>query len=211
MDSSANGSSQNARTHGLTAEKLNLSPEEQARFDELAAFLREDLKPQDQYEESCFSRILHSSWRLDISQAAENRALVDFMQAPDDEDLQKRYERFAKYRRHYERSLSTALRDLRISQENRFIQQNVKLPEHTILAPTLPVRAILRDFKKFQNELPQAVSYSTVGSTLFETNKLDQLRIDAADRRRQYNRDTARAYAGSSDPTRVNPAKSTAA
>lgn len=199
--------SQNARTHGLTGEKLVLSAAEQLKFDELSAFLREDLKPQDQFEESCFSRIIHSAWRLEQAQSAENRSLSDFMNSPEDAELQKRFERFTKYRRQYERSLTAAMRDLRISQENRFIQQHVTLPANTVLAPTVSVRAILRDFKKFQNELPKAISMTSIGETLFVENKLGQLVAEAEDRRRRDNRHTADAYWGPIDPTRVNPSK----
>jgi len=199
--------SQNARTHGLTGEKLILAAAEQSKFDELSAFLREDLKPQDQYEESCFSRIVHSAWRLDQAQAAENRTLVDFMTSPEDAELQKRFERFTKYRRQYERSLTTALRDLRISQENRFIQQHVTLPPNTVLAPTVSVRAILRDFKKFQNELPKAISLTSIAETMFVENKLDHLVAAAEDRRLKDNQRTADAYWGPIDPTRSKPSK----
>jgi hypothetical protein len=211
MEPKSNPPSQNARTHGLTGEKLILAAEEQAKFDELSAFLREDLKPQDQFEESCFSRIVNSAWRLDQAQAAENRALSDFMNAPEDPELQKRFERFTKYRRHYERCFSTALRDLRTSQENRFIQQHVTLPENTILAPTLPVRAILRDFKKFQNELPKALSMGLVADSIFDESKLTQLTRAAEDRRREDNRKTANSYWAPIDPTRVKPPKTNAA
>lgn len=211
MEPKSTSPSQNARTHGLTGEKLVLTPAEQVKFDELSAFLREDLKPQDQYEESCFSRIVHSAWRLDQAQSAENRALYDFMQAPEDADLQKRYEKFAKYRRHYERSLTHATRDLRLSQENRFLQQNITLPPSTILAPTLPVRAILRDFKKFQNELPQAISLGLLADSMFHESKLVQLTKDAEHRRRETNRRTAEALMPPLDPTRAKPSKTRAA
>lgn len=211
MDPKSTDRSQNARTHGLTGEKLILTADEQVKFDELSVFLREDLKPQDQYEESCFSRLLNSAWRLDQSQAAENRALYDFLQSPEDPELQKRYERFAKYRRHYERSFSTALRDLRVSQENRFIQQNVSLPPSTVLSPTLPVRTILRDFKKFQNELPKALSLGLVAGSMFSETRLDQLTHDAEIRRREQNRRTAASIAAPIDPTRAKPAKTRAA
>ncbi len=211
MDSKSNNSSQNARTHGLTGEKLILTPAEQVKYDELSAFLREDLKPQDQFEESCFSRILNSAWRLELAQSAENRALYDFMSEPESEELQKRYERFAKYRRQYERNLAQALRDLRLSQENRFIQQTVPLPANTVLTPTLPVRQILRDFKKFQNELPKAVDLAMVAESSLGISKLDELRNAAYDRRLELNQSTARAYNGPIDPTRAKPAKTKAA
>jgi hypothetical protein len=211
MDPQAKDASQNARKHGLTGEKLILTPAEQVKFDELSAFLRADLQPQDQFEESCFSRILHSSWRLQMSQQAENRAFADFLMDPGSEELQLRYERFAKYRRHYERSLSAALRDLRLSQENRFIRQNINLPPEAVLSPTLPVRAILRDFKKFQNELPQAISLGLVAETICKDNQLDRMRRDAAERRMIQNQRTAEACAGAVDPTRAHPHKTRAA
>jgi len=211
MENNSQSPSQNARKHGFTGDTLILSQEEQIKFDELSAFLREDLKPQDQFEESCFSRIVHAAWRLDLSQAAENRALSDFMRSCEDLELQKRYERFTKYRRHYERSLRVALSDLRISQENRFIQQNVTLPASTVLAPTLPIRAILRDFRKFQNEVPKAISLGLMADSIFHENNLDQLRRESEERRALQNHQAANAYWAPIDPTRVKPLKTKAA
>jgi hypothetical protein len=150
-------SSQNARKHGLTAGALHLSPEEAERFEQLKAALHAELQPLGEFENSCLDRAVNSYWRLKLAQISENQALAAFLRAPESEPLQAAYERFFKYRRHYERSYERALRDLRLAQENRFLQANMNLPSHTDVTPSLPLRQILRDFRKFQNELPKAL------------------------------------------------------
>ncbi len=158
-------SSQNARRHGLSAAQLTLAPEEVLQFENLKRSLRAELQPQGDFEDACLDRAVNSYWRLKASQLAENGALSAFLRAPESEELQAAYERFFKYRRHHERNYVRALRDLRLAQENRFLHANLELAAEPALTPTLPLRQILRDFKKFQNELPKALCAFKVRDT----------------------------------------------
>ena len=57
-------SSQNPRTHGLTAKHLKLADSEREDFDQLTKALHEELQPRGELESTLFDRILHAHWNL---------------------------------------------------------------------------------------------------------------------------------------------------
>ena len=57
-------SSQNARTHGLTAKHLQISDHDQPVFDSLEQALRQQLDPQGELENSLLDRIIRAHWDL---------------------------------------------------------------------------------------------------------------------------------------------------
>ncbi|MDX2266537.1 MAG: hypothetical protein NW208_00420 [Bryobacter sp.] len=148
-------SSQNATKHGLTARNLSLSPEQQSHFQSLEDDLRARLRPVGAFEKVFFDSLAHAIFRLQFAQKAEDEALELFSEDPENHSLRLRWERFSRYRRSHERSAQSALRNLRLAQENRFLEENMNLPSHIPVSPILPLRQILKDFKKIQNELPK--------------------------------------------------------
>ncbi len=186
-------SSQNARTHGLTAEKLQLTDDEQASFDRLKSEIRSNLNPVNEFEELCLDRIVNSAWRTHLCQIAENLALAASLRDPASEELQSAFERYHKYRRHYERSFERALKDFRLSEENRYLQTKFEFPEKETISPTLPIRQILRDFKKFQNELPQALCWFKAVDSTLGVKAIEKFKTDALTQRIDENRRLSRA------------------
>ena len=57
-------SSQNARTHGLTAGQLIIRPENREEFDELLAGLQAAVAPQGTLQQTLFDELVASAWNL---------------------------------------------------------------------------------------------------------------------------------------------------
>src|SRR5258707_4273063 len=57
-------SSQNARTHGLTARDVVLAPDEREEFDQLLSDYQAAVKPQDAIQQSLFEELVASAWNL---------------------------------------------------------------------------------------------------------------------------------------------------
>src|SRR5712692_11401416 len=57
-------SSQNARTHGLTARDLVIAPDEREEFEELRNDYQTSVKPQDGIQQSLFEELVGAAWNL---------------------------------------------------------------------------------------------------------------------------------------------------
>src|ERR1700693_2862295 len=64
-------SSQNARTHGLTAHHSVIPEEDRAAFDQLRAKLHADTKLQGALQQIIFEELVHSAWNLHRVRAME--------------------------------------------------------------------------------------------------------------------------------------------
>jgi hypothetical protein len=64
-------SSQNARTHGLTAQHPIIPDEDRAAFDQLRAQLHAETKPQGALQQIIFEELIHSAWNLRRVRAME--------------------------------------------------------------------------------------------------------------------------------------------
>src|SRR5258707_3554537 len=64
-------SSQNARTHGLTAQQPVIPDEDRAAFDQLRAQLHAEIKPQGSLQQIIFEELVHSAWNLRRVRAME--------------------------------------------------------------------------------------------------------------------------------------------
>lgn len=138
--------SRNAITHGLSAARAVVLPEEQEEFDRFAAALREEWDPQGPSERFHMDRIIHCAWRLKRVTRMESSVLLALCQkevvfpAQDDPALLGRayiegnavLTNLSRHERHIERSLREAQREfelafyVRETQVNPFYARNLK-------------------------------------------------------------------------------------
>ena len=117
--------SRNATTHGLTATRLVVLPEEKEEFDRFAAALSYEWDPQCPLERFHLARMIHCAWRLKRVSQIETSLLLDLCQkegGPDDPTtLGRAYTRgtvvletLSRHERQIERSLRKAHQELEI-------------------------------------------------------------------------------------------------
>ena len=112
-------SSANARTHGYTAARFAVRPEEDGEFQEYLGALGAEIQPCGALEQHQFTILVQAGWNLhrlrghefDLLGAAENPFL--------DERLSKSLDRLVRYKRALERTYKDALAALRTLQTNR--------------------------------------------------------------------------------------------
>ena len=133
--------SQNARTHGLTAVRLNINPEDQPFFDELRAAQLVELTPQSSTEQHLFEEILHSMWRIEKIRIIQSDLLdEEGLDGIETEDLsiQKQHDRLERY---HTRSQSTWFRChkmLKVVQNERIAKQTQTQAEAVVAVPETP-------------------------------------------------------------------------
>jgi hypothetical protein len=135
--------SQNARTHGLTAKKLLVLPEERPEFDQLHDQLLDECKPEGVLENELFRQILHAQWNLrrcdqveqEIFDAVQVVAKVDPASGKSldplhhgDNDVPRQLDRIQRYRTAHNRAWHRALRELRNLQTNRLLLADADAP-----------------------------------------------------------------------------------
>jgi len=69
--------SQNATTHGLTAARPFVLPEEQEEFDRFADALQQEWQPQQALEQFHLERLIHCAWRLQRITRIETSVMLD--------------------------------------------------------------------------------------------------------------------------------------
>ncbi|MGJ5813325.1 hypothetical protein [Paludibaculum fermentans] len=138
-------SAQNARSHGFTAQHLNITPEDRAAFTALEAALRLDTRPANSLEEEIFHRILTHTWNLRRIESFECIILAETDPLAETNTHDGQLERYARYRRDLERGLYRAIKELGKLQTERAalgqqhpdvvkgIRENVPLAEVTRL------------------------------------------------------------------------------
>src|SRR5712664_503744 len=70
-------SSQNARTHGLTARDVIIAPDEREEFEELLNDYQTDVKPQCAIQRSLFEELVGAAWNLRRIRRMEVRLCSD--------------------------------------------------------------------------------------------------------------------------------------
>jgi hypothetical protein len=119
-------SSQNARTHGLTARDLVIAPNEREEFEELLADYQASVQPQDAIQQSVFELLVGAAWNLRRIRRMESRACSDTtLRAA---QLEKDLDRLVRYKTCIERTFYRSLKELRALQTNSVIQAT--LPEN---------------------------------------------------------------------------------
>ena len=122
-------SSQNARTHGLTARDLVVRDDEREEFQELLASFQSELDPLGALEQTLFDEIVHAAWNLRRIRRLEASLATSASDPILDDTLEPTLNRLARYQARFERTLSRSIRDLRALQTNRFVVNELIAPE----------------------------------------------------------------------------------
>ena len=130
-------SSQNARKHGLCSKDVILQPHEEEEFSELLQDHIASLTPAGPMEHCLVDEIVAASWNLRRIRRMEAALCSgrDPLAALDDEELQKKLDRLARYQSRMERSLSRATKQLAILQTERAHRQVMIHKQTTVLSP----------------------------------------------------------------------------
>ncbi len=124
-------SSQNARTHSLTAQQPLIPDEDRAAFDELRTQLLAETKPQGALQQIVFEELLHSAWNLRRVRDMEAQLNPS---APD-----AQLDRLARHHTRLERAFFRSLRELKALQTDAAL--SLTLPIYFMkIAPPLASR-----------------------------------------------------------------------
>jgi len=109
-------SSQNARTHGLTAAQLVIAAEDRDEFDDLHSQLQADIRPQGALQQILFDELVDSAWnlrrihRMETELTASSATYLDILDNP---ELTAKLDRLARHQTRLERTFHRALRELK--------------------------------------------------------------------------------------------------
>jgi hypothetical protein len=128
-------SSQNARTHGLTSQRLFIAPEDKPEFQQLLDQLKNEIKPKGILELTAFDQLIFCTWKLRNLSILESELAESTGGDPsihDDPEIRKKAAILQRYRTTNERARRAALRELRTLQNNRLQQEQFShlLPEN---------------------------------------------------------------------------------
>src|SRR5260370_18975279 len=126
-------SSQNARTHGLTARDLVIAPNELEEFEELLNDYQTDVQPQGAAQQSLFELLVGAAWNLRRIRRMEVRACSDTTLTA--EKLEKDLDRLVRYKTCIERTFHRSLKELKALQTNALIQATLPLSVRQNLLP----------------------------------------------------------------------------
>jgi hypothetical protein len=138
-------SSQNARTHGLTAQHPVIPEEDRAAFHQLRAQLHAETKPQGALQLIIFEELLHSAWNLrrvrameaELNASAPDALLTDAPQT--DAGPAAKLDRLARHHTRIERTFFRSLRELKALQTDAAL--SLTLPSYFMtIAPPLASR-----------------------------------------------------------------------
>jgi len=116
-------SSQNARTHGLTAHDLVVAPNERQEFEELLHDYQTDVKPKGAIQLTLFDELVAAAWNLRRIRRMETAlcsgtSLEDMLK---DDELQNKLDRLARHKVRIERTFHRSLKELKALQTSSFI------------------------------------------------------------------------------------------
>ena len=138
-------SSQNARTHGLTAQHPVIPDEDRAAFHQLRAQLHAETKPQGALQQIIFEELVHSAWNLrrvrameaELNASAPDALLTDAPQT--DAGPAAKLDRLARHHTRIERTFFRSLRELKALQTDAAL--SLTLPSYFMtIAPPLASR-----------------------------------------------------------------------
>src|ERR1700704_1946088 len=123
-------SSQNARTHGLTARDLIVAPNEREEFQELLSGYQTEVKPQSAIQQTLFDELVGAAWNLRRIRRMETALCPDttsYQDLMNDEELQKKLDRLARHKTRIERTFHRGLKELKALQTNTVIEATLPL------------------------------------------------------------------------------------
>ena len=148
-------SSQNARTHGLTAQHLVIPEEDRAAFQELHAQLLSEAKPEGTLQRIIFEELVHAAWNLRRVHAMEAEL--------DPETPDAAVDRLARHHTRIERAFYRSLRELKALQTDAALSQTLP-PYFMKIAPPLASRAQIAKRTQFiatNDRILEADDYQT--------------------------------------------------
>jgi hypothetical protein len=139
-------SSQNARTHGLTAQQPVITDQDRAAFHELRAQLQAETKPQGALQQIIFEELVHAAWNLRRVRAMEadlDASTPDALPTEDptlNADLTAaKLDRLARHHTRIQRAFFRSLRELKALQTDAAL--SLTLPPYFMkIAPPLASR-----------------------------------------------------------------------
>ena len=172
-------SSQNARTHGLTARDLVIAPDEREEFEELRNDYQTSVKPQDGIQQSLFEELVGSAWNLRRARRKEVQLYSNT--ALEADQLGRELDRLVRYKTSIERTFHRCLKELKALQTNSVIQATLPLSVRQNVLPLSNATEISKRTQHFEkrgelwllkelfagpppqsdSERPQAASLST--------------------------------------------------
>jgi hypothetical protein len=144
-------SSQNARTHGLTARDLIIAADEREEFNELLNDYQTDVKPKGAIQQTLFDELVAAAWNLRRVRRMEVQLCSDTKL--EDEQLQNKLDRLARHKTRIERTFHRSLKELKALQTNTVIEAT--LP-HPVRQHTLPLSNAIEISKRTQHFGPSA-------------------------------------------------------
>ena len=153
-------SSQNARTHGLTARDLVIAPDEREEFEELRNDYQTSVKPQDGIQQSLFEELVGAAWNLRRARRKEVQLCSNT--ALEADQLGRELDRLVRYKTCIERTFHRSLKELKALQTNSFIAAT--LPE--IIRPHVPPLANATQIAKRTQEFEKRDSLRLLKSLL---------------------------------------------
>jgi hypothetical protein len=120
-------SSQNARTHGLTARDLIIAPDESEEFEQFLKDYQFDVKPQGAIQQGWFDLLVEAAWNLRRIRRMETKlcAGISVEDLLNDDEVQKKLDRIARHKVCIERTFHRSLKELKALQTNVFIQSTL--------------------------------------------------------------------------------------
>jgi len=117
-------SSQNARTHGLTARDVIVAADEREEFGQLLNSYQTGVAPQGAIQLTLFDELVAAAWNLRRIRRMET-ALCSSASSEEllnDDELQKKLDRLARHQTRIERTFHRSLKELKALQTNSIIE-----------------------------------------------------------------------------------------
>ena len=116
-------SSQNSRTHGLTAKDLVIQPQDLEEFESLQGALKTELVPVGELESEHFDHVLQATWNLRRCRRLETSLAAGGVDPLVNESQAKVVDRIQRYQRQTERSYHRSLAELKALQNERAVRE----------------------------------------------------------------------------------------
>jgi hypothetical protein len=151
-------SSQNARTHGLTARDLIIAPDEREEFEELLHDYKTDVQPQGAAQQTLFDELVEAAWNLRRVRRQETKLCsnISDLDLMDDDEIQKKLDRLARHKTRIERSFHRSLNQLKALQTNMVIGATLPPEVRQNIPPISDAAIIAKRTQQFEqrNALP---------------------------------------------------------